>query len=154
MKTRLVLLFVAAVMTLITVGCGTPLFGNIKQYRDGDWYLGADPHQVARMEQDKLAVDKLKEQPVYTSSINGVTKGYLGLAVNYYGDIVTIKLIGPQRKIFVLKPKEMGTDYLIPGWYRRIIIYRGQTTHESMMEVGPELHHAEGGQYHWIAYAR
>lgn len=155
MNKKWILLLAAVSMALGCLGCGTPLFGSLQQYKDGDWYLGANPQQVARMEQDKLALEKLKAQPTYTATDNnGISQGYRGIAVNYYGDIVTIKLDGPQKKIFVLKPKEIATDNLIPGRYRRIIIYRGVARHESMMVVGPELNYAEGDQYHWIAYAQ
>ena len=46
---------------LLSSGCGA-FYGNEKQYEKGNWYLLAGSSEVARIKQDKLAMEKLKNQ--------------------------------------------------------------------------------------------
>lgn len=47
---------------LLVCGCAA-FYGNEAQYKDGDWYLFTGSQEVARIRQDKLAIDKLNSRP-------------------------------------------------------------------------------------------
>ncbi|MCK4553624.1 hypothetical protein KAU19_01515 [Candidatus Parcubacteria bacterium] len=101
-------------MMVWVAGCGA-LYGKKSQYDEGDWYLFAGSSEVARIEQDKLAFNKLKEAPVNGDTI----KGYGGIVTNLdkrylYNFIIS----GPEQRGYALGGKyNTVTDYLIPGTY-------------------------------------
>ncbi len=143
-------------LAIIGIGCSTPQFGNVKQWREGDWYFGASPGQVARMEQDKTALDKLKEQPVQVKVKNGVMMGYRGVVQNFSRyERITIEAIGPEKRVWVLSPGEFqDQEFLVPGDYVARAYRRGYPVGTTQaFNVGvQEKNYINGKKYHWMAF--
>ena len=116
MRKNFLILGILLVMICVA-GCGA-LYGKKSQYDDGDWYLFAGSSEVARIEQDKLALAKLKMQPVQTTIIQGTSQGYKGLVANLdrhcnYNFIIS----GIEKRGYLLEPNNTTTDFLVAGTY-------------------------------------
>lgn len=135
-------------------GCGGPLYGNVKQYQRGSWYGFADHHEVARIDQDKLAMKKLEASAPLTASENGTSLGYKGVVANFSSYRATIDLIGPESRNFLLEPGQQVETYLIPGKYLTMAQtssggYRSKNV--GGFTVGVKKHSFQGRDVHWFA---
>lgn len=154
-------------ISFIVVGCA--YFGNEKQYEQGDWYGLATPDEVAKIKQNKLALEKMQAIPAQTAYIeNGILvpisqsgskgkktpAGFKGKVCNLSSyNRVHIVIKGPEVKGFYLGPGQNITEYLIPGVYtatpyvgsRRI--YEPRTFH-----VNSRTHNFMGEELHWYVY--
>lgn len=150
MKTRI---FATAVMVAsLLTGCGA-FYGNEKQYDEGDWYLLAPSEEVARIKEDKLALEKLKTAPAQTKIQNGVPQGYEGLVANLSSYArYNFKIIGPETKSYLLGPGERAGDYLIPGEYICIVYQGSYRMGFWRFKVGPQLNVFMNEKYHWYVY--
>ena len=79
-----IILVILGIMVLVS-GCAAR-YGNEKQYTKGDWYFFAGSSEVARiqqnklaLEQNKLALEKLEVQPVQTVQITKTGKRYINV---------------------------------------------------------------------------
>ena len=133
---------------LLSSGCGA-FYGNEKQYEKGNWYFLAGSSEVARIKQDKLAMEKLKNQPTQTASKDGITQGYKGVIANLSWGTVNIHIDGPEKKRFFLDRAQTQEEYLIPGRYAATAYYRGQVRGSWSFVVGPEQHNFRGEKVHW-----
>jgi hypothetical protein len=135
---------------LLISGCHA-FFGNEAQYKDGDWYLFAGSQEVARIRQDKLAIDKLNSRPPQTSEKDGVFQGYLGVVANLSRYVTyNFHLIGPEKKAYMLGPGQQVRDHLIPGMYiARIFLNGREIGQPRSFRVGPQQHYFMGEWTHW-----
>ena len=169
------------ILTLFFIS-GCALYGNEKQYAKGDWYFFAGSEEAARIQQDKLALEKLEAQPVQTAQITKtegkkyinvellskkstpaepgqdkkrtVSAGYKGLVVNLSKyNIYNFIISGPERKGYLLGPNETASDYLIPGTYSCAFYQAGRQIGESwIFHVTAQQHNFKGQMYHWYVY--
>ena len=149
MRKKILVLGMLVLVMVWVAGCGA-LYGNKSQYDEGNWYLFAGSSEVARIEQDKLALAKLKAQPVQTASINGIQQGYKGIVINLDSRRrINIHINGPEKKRYFLGPGQSEEDFLIQGTYT-VIFYRGQTIVGSwQFIVGTEQYSYMGRKVHW-----
>lgn len=152
MKTK-IFVVMAAVIIFLASGCGA-FYGNEKQYDDGNWYLLASSAEVARIKEDKLALEKLKATPAQTKIKDGVPQGYEGLVANLSSYArYNFKIIGPETKSYLLGPGERAGDYLIRGNYICIVYKGSYRVGFWRFKVGPQLNVFMNEKYHWYVYA-
>lgn len=129
------------------------LYGNEEQYKKGDWYLFAESGEVARIQQDKLALKKLETQPAQTGAADGVAQGYKGVVVNLSSyRRINIHLNGPEKKGYFLGPGQSEEDYLIPGRYLATAYYNDRLVGSWSFGVGAEQYSYMGRKVHWYVY--
>ncbi|MEA3463977.1 MAG: hypothetical protein U9R14_02810, partial [Patescibacteria group bacterium] len=138
MKKGIVVLVSLLAIAWLTSGCGA-MYGKKSQYDKGNWYGFTGSAEVARIEQDKLALKKLEAQPAQTAFINRVPQGYKGLVVNLDNRRrINIHIDGPEKKRYFLGPGQSEKDYLIHGKYVATA-YRGNNLVGTWkFEVGAE----------------
>jgi hypothetical protein len=148
-KLSLALLAVVVVAVFLS-GCA--LYGDKAQYDRGDWYFVTGSQEVAKIEQDKLALAKLEAQPVQTAIIDGVKQGYKGLVSNLYTRRVNIHIDGPEEKRYLLAAGQSEEDYLLPGKYIATA-YRGNGLVGTWkFEVDVKQVSYMGRKVHWYLY--
>ena len=149
MKKKFWVLGILLVVMVWVAGCGA-LYGEKSQYDEGDWYWITGSAEVARIEQDKLALVKLKAQPVQTTFVDGVPQGYKGIVVNLDSRRrINIHIDGPEKKRYFLGPGQTEEDFLIPGTYTAIF-YKGQSIVGTWrFIVGAEQYSYMGRKVHW-----
>ena len=152
-----------------TYGCGGvffALYGSEKQYDSGDHYWLAGSQEMARIKQDKLAIEKLKAAQIYAGEIDlstGETRkislapaktalaGYKGIIFNKsrhrgYNFVAS----GPETKGWYLGPGEIKEAYLLPGvyCYKR---YYGSTVQDKplIFYVSAQTHQFGSQKVHW-----
>lgn len=137
-------------VALLAMIAGCALYGNEAQYGEGDWYFIAGSGEVAKIQQDKLALKKLEAQPVQGDRI----LGYEGLVANFnkYKRFNFI-LYGPERKGYPLEPGELKEDFLVPGIYSCVVYRNGyQVGNPWIFHVTAQTHSFHGKKYHWYVY--
>jgi hypothetical protein len=150
---KIIFLVVILAITALT-GCA-PFFGNSKQWDEEDWYFYASPDAIARLKQDKLALEKLKAQPAQVKIENGAPQGFRGIVANMSANNrYTFKIDGPENKSYYLGPEMRVVDYLLPGAYT-VAIYRGNGLVQPplLFKVGPGQHYFLNENFHWFCYA-
>ncbi len=144
---KLALILLTGIICFGFTGCAS--FGEKKDYNEGDWYGLAGPDTVARIEQDKLALEKLRKSDIVSDPV----LGYKGVVKNFSTNRYTFKLIGPETKSYFLSPGEKTEDYLIPGDYAFTIKKGGKKVGWGSFKVGPQIQVFENINYHWFVYA-
>lgn len=156
-------------LMVLLVGCAGPRFGNEAQYDKGEWKGSAYLHEVAKIKRDKsqlafdkevgkMAIDKLKTQPVNSKTgEREEEKRYEGIVENlsrYYMVQIDIRHErGYEVKSYVLKPGESRVDNLLPGNYCVTTFVNGrQETGVKKFTSGPRLSDYSGKKYHWFVY--
>lgn len=141
-------LFLIVLAIIVFSGCA--FYGNKAQYDKGDWYGITTSSEVTRIEQGKLALEKLKSQPIKADSI----QGYEGLIANLSRhNLYNFVISGPETKSFLLKSGESVTDKLIPGTYVLTVYRHGhQIGAPWVFHVNAQQHYYQGTKYHWYAY--
>jgi len=157
---------IIALLILITSGCA--LYGNERQYEQGDWYWVATSEEVARIKQDKLALEKVTAIPAQTAQISsgklipsnqsGVQKapaGFRGKVVNLDKyDKIYFEIKGPEVKGYLLGPGQSVIDYLIPGKYKARISTTSRYKYTTLgtFNVNSRTHNFMGEEMHWYVY--
>lgn len=143
--------YVAPIMLgLLLGGCTGAYFGNTEQHKKGDWYFLAGSEETARIRQDQLALEKLKNQPVQTRERNGVIQGYKGVISNLSAyRRVNLIISGPETIGFYLEPGDKKEVYLIPGRYKATAYHGGRFDSEWSFPVGTQKHFFRGEMVHW-----
>ena len=146
-------LFIVLVAILLMCCSGCAMYGNEAQYngKSNDWYGLTDSQEVARIKQDKLAFDKLQNQPTQVKIVNGIPVGYKGLVANLSeSKRYNFAISGPETKKYYLGPGERVIDYLIPGQYK-CTFYRGNNIIGKpwFFKVGVQQHVFMNEKYHW-----
>jgi hypothetical protein len=126
-------------------GCAAQ-FGNERQYNNGNWYCFASSSEVARIKQDKMALEKMKT--------GDNTMGFKGTVVNLsksenYNFIIN----GPEKKAYFLQAREKIEDYLILGDYTFKIMKGGELVGFGAFSVGLQTSKFNNISYHWFVYA-
>lgn len=172
MKTKTMLMVtMAGLLVAMTTGCdilmGPQRYRSQKQYDDGKWRGVADNRQVNQRSLDRLAIEKLRAQPVTVglltptgvvttviSPVPGktVALGYMGIIQNFStSQRYRIEVDGPQRKIFNIGPGARVVEYLLPGTY--LVTSRNSSGYSLMrpylLYVGPEEEDHYGQKCHW-----
>lgn len=144
-----------AVVVIILIvgftGCAAQ-FGNERQYEDGDWYFFANSSEVAKIEQDKMALEKLeKSTPIIGEGQNG--KGYRVYLANFSSfKRYTFRLDGPEKVNHMLSPEEVLEIYLIPGDYEVKTVHDGKVSSAGIMPVTAKRKRFNGVWCHGFAY--
>ena len=147
-----IFVLISVIISFFLSGCGA-LYGNAKQYDNGDWYWIATSDEITQIKQDKLALYKLKNQPCKVSQEMS-NLGYKGVLTNFnswtqYNFIIS----GPEKKGYLLGPGESATDNLIPGTYICTVYREGVIQGDPWtFHVTPQLHSFRGKKYHWYVY--
>ena len=151
-------------MSMFLFGGCAAMYGNEAQYDEGDWHLFASSKEVARIKQDKLAMEKLASSPVSVGQIQNepgtivlgeparVYAGYAGLVVNMsrYA-YVKIKIDGPEKKSYFLEPGSKLEDNLIPGQYLSSCERDGQIVgRPRIFHVTAQQHDFINKKVHWF----
>lgn len=152
MKARIFVVLVTMLVANMLSGCAA-YFGNEAQYEKGDWYLFAGSDETARIKQDKLAFEKLKNQPVQAAVVNGVVQGYKGIVANLGRERYSFRIKGPENKDYLLGPGERVVDYLIPGKYTCETYYGGNQVGGGTFHVSPQTQTFMNEKFHWFVYA-
>ena len=166
MKKIAMIVFVC--LMILVIGCAGPRFGSEAQYDKGEWKGNAYLHEVVKIKRDKaqlnfdkevgkMAVDKLKSQPVDVGIKNGVPQGYKGIVQNLSNyKVVQISLRDKNNyevKSYVLGPGNFREDYLLPSDYYVVFIINGrQEGGMKKFTSGPRQFDYFGKWYHWYVY--
>ena len=148
-----IVLFLTVLLAMVWLS-GCALYGNKAQYDKGNWYWLTGSAEVARIEQDKLALEKLKAQPVQTASIKGVQTGYRGKIANFERyDKVNFILKGPETKGWLLLPGQTKEYYLLPGKYTAEAYIGGHKVDgPKPFTVSVQTHNFLGEELHWFVF--
>lgn len=150
---------------------GCAWYSSMDQYDKGNHHGVAGSGEMARIKQDKLAIEKLKAQPVQTAYMNqggdsdfeiielsdnqhNVSAGYRGKVVNFDGwRKINFVIKGPETKGFLLAPGQTVEYSLIPGKYQATSEYRGSIIDgPKTFTVGVQTHNFMGEELHWYVY--
>ncbi len=142
---------VLMVVVFLLVGCAG--YGNLEQYRKGDWYFISGPNQVAETMRDRLALEKLAAEPVLAKKRDGIIQGYKVILANLDDyDRYTLRISGPEKKSYMLNPGEQIEVYLIPGEYECRVVRRGKISASNIMTVDAEKKRFGGVWCHGFCY--
>ncbi len=162
MKLAVLALVFAAGLT----GCAGPYFKNQAQY-DGkeNWVGWANPHEVARMNQERTATNKLAALPASMGYINekgqtvpvtitsGKTApaGFMGKVANLSSTRrLKFAVYGPEEKSWYLGPGQIVPDYLPDGNYIGRIFYGSSEIQAPIpFKVGSQRKNFMGEEVHW-----
>lgn len=135
---------------VLTIFSGCAVYRNKAQYDKGDWYGITGSGEIARIEQDKLALEKLKDAPI----IGDKVKGLLGIVANCDPrSTKNFKILGPEQKSFLILPGHYEEDNLIPGQYEGRIYHRGRQVENSwFFYVSTQKNKFLGKEYHWFLF--
>lgn len=149
-------LFIIGWVLLSLGGCA--LYQSEAQYDRGIFFSLADHNQVARIKQDKLALEKLKAKPVNggegVDAVIGEETGFEGIMINqspyYHRDF---RFYGPETRGFFLEPNEKRTERFLPGKYICKVYENGYLLGVHQFTINGETHVVAGKSYHWFVYA-
>lgn len=133
--------------------CGCALYPNELTYKSGQWVGLATHHQVARIQQDKLAMEKLKQTPAKTGT-EADKIGFEGLVCNL-SNYTTYNFVvsGPETRSYLLQKNECIKDNLIPGTYAGSVYRDGyQQGQPWVFHVNARQHFFKGEKVHWYLY--
>lgn len=168
MKKRMMVLGILLAMVWVA-GCGA-LYGKKSQYDDGDWYLFASSSEVARIEQDKLALAKLNALPAQIAIIDNqgnikpivlspnnqkvVPAGYRGKIANFEKyDKVNFIISGAETKGWLVPPGQIKEYYLPSGKYTaEVYIGSRKVDGPKSFTVNAQTHNFMGEELHWYIY--
>lgn len=140
------------VLVILLSGCGA-VYTSESQYEDGNFSWMTGSKEVARIKQDKMAMEKLKESDVMAKKENGVIQGYKVILANLsHRKEYTFRVDGPEKRAFMLTAGEQIEVYLIPGEYRVSIVRNGKESESRRMRVDAEKKRFGGTWCHGFAY--
>jgi hypothetical protein len=136
---------VVAALSSLLVGCAW--YGNMRQYESGDWWGIAGSREAAQIRSDQLAHEKQKAQ----GAGGGAIQGFPGIVMNTRDYFINFLIRGPEKRGYLLKPKETVTDNLVVGTYSaEIQDMDGRRIGEArIFHVNTQKHFVFGEKYNW-----